>query len=381
MPMERGTFRGGDSAKERPLLTHRPTHSRKHRQITYGVYQQGWSAPKDFAEFYTRYPNFVKAFLHRKNCPYHLIEDYEHELFIYLMVPGETLMKRGFTDKINSINPVVTKPDGTKDYLLGNNTEQLFLNYLSDIILMRRLNYLYGRNGKEPSDPRVQQSYQEVHGEDAETPQSTLEAAAHNPWEGVLDSMSLQLFEGYVYRHDPALLRYLDAFMDFKYAEDVAKALGVSLEEASNQRYRLQEVMINFKDEILKGRAKHWPSAKKRCKKKPKMKMKTGKVVSRSRMAVDATIRVLATNCLKNRLGSQMDHKASVRMKSALRTLEKVKLAIVDEMTKAALHMLVRKSQRALDRIQPYKDMVDISEVTHLYEDVTATLKARVEQL
>lgn len=263
-------------------LSLRPEASKKRGAIRYGEFEQGWCAPRSFTEFHSRYSNHIKIFLHSNNCPEDLREDFEQELIVRLMTPtsprksqfhkpsvkrdaaGEPLPAEQqprpryrylddgvYSDRIASYNPVVMhlNQDGSDAYagpLLENDTEKLFLNYVSEILLARRYNALIQARKLDPTNPWGNTSYDENGTDEFDTDDDVLAQVAYNSVEEDSTKIFMNKFEEYVRTRHPELLDTLQAISDTESTQEAADLLGLDLKTVTQTKLKLQRLIQGF---------------------------------------------------------------------------------------------------------------------------------------
>jgi hypothetical protein len=212
------------------------------------VGHDGFVVPKDFNEFYQRFPNYVRQWVTShvgRSASEQDVEDWTQELLIHLFhLPAKSVHREsGNEDIIQTFDPA-------KHY--GAN-EARFRNYVN-LCLMNKFRTMYSRRMKDalcrPNklsiDGTLKSDYSVT--EDfchSNSPQWREAATTHDRQAG--ERVLVQDFVHFVQRHEPSVLPVVEALLATQTHTEAAVLLGMTETEFARVRCRLDRLRHCFK--------------------------------------------------------------------------------------------------------------------------------------
>ena len=201
-----------------------------------------FSVPKDFNEFYLRYPKYVRTWLIRHRCPYDLIEDFEQEMYQYILTVSDNGRAKGIYDRIVSFN-------GER---IGGKSAGKFFFYIN-LLLTRKYMVLIRRRTREPITQRTTITIEDSSPSEAESyvPNSSSVESLVRKYGGddLMDSgledrlftdHFIRGFRQFLKKNEESALKSLDLFLNYNSVPDISKNEGISIEDINKIKNRLR---------------------------------------------------------------------------------------------------------------------------------------------
>lgn len=219
--------------------------------ITNGRYvgSDGFIVPRDFDEFYERFPGYVRKWVSKhadRSAPKEDIEDWTHDLLIHLYELPQTskYRKTGKEDVVQTF-------DAVKHY--GCN-EARFRNYIS-LCLANKLRTLNSKRMKDalcrPGNVSIDGQtgdggVRSVDDEYCQKHSAHLQQAAKASEKQAQDRAFVQEFVNFARREDPKILSAMEAVLATGTQADAADFLGISESEFGRKHIRLCQLARCF---------------------------------------------------------------------------------------------------------------------------------------
>jgi hypothetical protein len=226
------------------------------------VGDDGFRVPKDFLEFYERYPNYIRNWVKKRLARFVVdedVEDWTQDLIIHMKYLPQTSKHRkpGANDRINGCTDVIETFNPVSQY---GASERRFRSYVN-MCLTNKFNTVYSKRNKNPIcrqgnvtivtnvDPShengeydvVDDAYCHVHSDYL----SNATARTAQQYENYLLANE---FRRYVEAKEPELAPVVDAIQQASSQHEAASSLGISETLFARQRTRLKELAHSFQN-------------------------------------------------------------------------------------------------------------------------------------
>lgn len=204
--------------------------------------------PKDFNEFYQRFPNYVHQWVSKhvsRSASSEDVEDWAQDLLMHLshLLEKSKFRAAGKEDIIQTFDP--SKQYGAnqarfRNYVnlcLSNKFRTMHSKRIKDALC--RPNNFSIDDGLLESDSSVTESYCQ-----SNSPQLRAMASANR--KQTADRVFMQHFVQFVHRHDPTTLPLIDALGATRTQAEAAQFMGVTDVEFGRMRYRLDRLRKCF---------------------------------------------------------------------------------------------------------------------------------------
>lgn len=240
------------------------------------VGNDGFVVPKDFVEFYERYPNYVRNWVSkrmRKSSADPDVEDWTNTLLMHLCslpkgkevldeetneikITGGKLYQLGFTDVINAFNP----------WSVYGASAKRFFSFINRC-LQNKLISLSSKKGKDamthiafsltdPNPDSGSEDNQRTSHEYLLMDKSTLYANEVNAeMPKTMDRILVEQFTNFLEKKNPDLIPLAKAIMDKDGVEEIVRALGIN----HNTFLRSRKKLIQLSKDFVKCRSFHTP--------------------------------------------------------------------------------------------------------------------------
>jgi len=250
-----------------PVITPRPTKPNSQYDVIqydprtgHYIGDDGFKVPKDFLEFYERYPNYIRNWVKKRLARFTVdedVEDWTQDLIIHMKYlpqtskhrkPGANGRTDGCTDVIETFNPV-------QQY---GASERRFRSYVN-FCLANKFNTVYSKRNKNPIcrlgnvaivtsvDPShengeydvVDDAYCHVHSDYL----STATARSVKQYENYLLANE---FRRFVEAKDPELAPVIDAIQHSSSQHEAARSMNISEALFARYRSKLKDLAVSF---------------------------------------------------------------------------------------------------------------------------------------
>jgi hypothetical protein len=213
------------------------------------VGRDGFVVPKDFEEFYERFPDYVRKWVSKhadRSAPKQGVEDWTQDLLIHLqhLPPTSKYREDGKKDIVQTFDPV-------KHY--GANQAR-FQNYVN-LCLANKFRTIYSKCMKDAicrpgnlslAEQPERENLQSVDDEYCHSHSAYLRTAAKASEKQAWDRTFLEEFVNFVRREDPKVLSTIEAIFTTGTQADAADWLGITETEFGRMRTRLGQLAKCF---------------------------------------------------------------------------------------------------------------------------------------
>lgn len=235
-------------------------------QTGHYIGDDGFRVPKDFIEFYERYPNYIRNWVKKRLSRFTVdedVEDWTQDLIIHMKYLPQTSKHRrpGANDRMNGCSDVVETFNPVQQY---GASERRFRSYIN-FCLANKFNTVYSKRNKNPIcrqgnvsivtnvDPShengeydvVDDAYCHVHSDYL----SSATARTAKQYENYLLANE---FRRYVEAKEPALAPVIDAIQHTTSQGEAARMLDISDTVFTRYRTRLKELAVCFQNSDLR---------------------------------------------------------------------------------------------------------------------------------
>ncbi|HWY09656.1 MAG TPA: hypothetical protein VNY24_22540 [Candidatus Acidoferrales bacterium] len=211
------------------------------------VGHDGFVVPKDFSEFYQRFPNYVRQWVTShvgRSASEQDVEDWTQELLIHLFrLPVKSVHREAGNDDI------IQTFDPAKHY--GAN-EARFRNYVN-LCLMNKFRTMYSRRMKDalcrPNKLSIDgtlESDSSVTAEFCHSNSTQWRETARTHGRQAVERVLVQDFLHFVGKHDRRILSVVEALLKTETQTEAANALGLTENEFARIRRRLDKLRNCF---------------------------------------------------------------------------------------------------------------------------------------
>src|SRR5579863_2249426 len=226
----------------------------------------GFRVPKDFIEFYERYPNYIRNWVKKRLSRFTVdedVEDWTQDLIIHMKYLPQTSKHRkpGANDRMNGCTDVIETFNPIQQY---GASERRFRSYIN-FCLANKFNTVYSKRNKNPIcrqgnvsivtnvDPShengeydvVDDAYCHVHSDYL----SNATARSMKQYENYLLANE---FKRYVEAKEPDLVSVIDAIQQTTSQGEAARMLEISETVFTRYRTRLKELALCFQNSDMR---------------------------------------------------------------------------------------------------------------------------------
>jgi len=240
----------------------RPRWSRSCTRI-YWTECDGFAAPINFYEFIDRWPEYIRAFLVKREVPEDILDEFHQELACFLMHRGPEvrLQEKLLVQERRESDSNYKLPQRERlhrvslynsEALSNNNNEKLFFNWLN-FCMHRKLHQLWHERVNEGSNPFTNESFEDdpsmsgSHtGNGIADAYSSIDGTTSSssdsivtPYAAIDTRLFLQGFTEYVRKRKPELVKDLALVVDFDNLSEAARNTGRSRNQLLRNRQTL----------------------------------------------------------------------------------------------------------------------------------------------
>jgi hypothetical protein len=246
----------------------RPLWSRQCTRI-YWTECDGFIPPANFHEFIDRWPDYIRAFLVKRDIPDDMIDEFHQELACFLMHRGPEvkLQEKQLIRSRKATNPKYKMSHQDRlhrvslyntEALSNNNNEKLFFSWLN-FCMQRKLHQLWTERMNETSNPFTQEAFEDDPSMSGGTGSGIADAyssidgtmslssdPAVTPYVAIDTRLFLQGFTDFIRKRKPELMHDLALVMDFENLSEAARATGRSRNQLLRNRQALMTLAQQY---------------------------------------------------------------------------------------------------------------------------------------
>lgn len=213
------------------------------------VAHDGFVVPKDFEEFYERYPDYVRKWVSKhvdRFATKQDLEDWTQDLLIHLCCLPQTSKHRehGKKDVVQVFDPVLHH--GANEARFRNYINRCLANKFSTMRSKRMKDALCRPGNLSLGGQTEDEDFGSVGDEYCHSQSSWLQSAARASEKQAHDSALTQGFENFVRRQDPNVSPAIEALRVTGPQGDAAKWLGITQREFGRMLQRLRQLRRCF---------------------------------------------------------------------------------------------------------------------------------------
>jgi hypothetical protein len=213
------------------------------------VGSDGFVVPRDFEEFYQRFPDYVRKWVgkHRdRSAPKEDVEDWTQDLLIHLLNLPQTSKHReaGKEDIVETFDPV--KHYGANQARFQNYVNLCLTNKLRTFHSKRMKDALFRPGNLSLGGQIHGEGHRIVDDEYCHSHSAYLQSSANASEKQAWDGTFLEKFADFVRREDPKVLSTIEAIFTTGTQADAADWLGITETEFGRMRSRLGQLATCF---------------------------------------------------------------------------------------------------------------------------------------
>ncbi len=213
------------------------------------VGSDGFVVPKDFEEFYQRYPDYVRKWVSKhpdRSAPKEDVEDWTQDLLIHLqhLPPTSKHREVGRKDIVQTFDPV--KHYGANQARFQNYVNLCLANKLKSFHSKRMKDAMFRPGNVSLSGQMESEDLRSVDDEYCHSHSEYLRRTANGSQKQTSDRTFLQEFLNFVRREDPKVLPLIEALPATGTWGDALDWLGITESEFARMRIRLSQLSRCF---------------------------------------------------------------------------------------------------------------------------------------